>query len=220
MNLTVFLSHLFPFKGIKPVTLKSITDNYIFEIKNFSKNDIIFSPNSFKKEIGFIISGECEVEKERISSEPLRLNLLTKYTSFGITSVFSDEPEFPTVIKAKKKASVLFISAEEFIAITKKYPTIAMNIISFLIDRINFLNKKIQTFTGKTVDEKVASYLLNMSKKYDEIPLSGTKISNAVNVGRASVYRTLECFSEKGLIKINDKKIIILAPKELERISK
>ena len=106
--------------------------------------------------------------------------------------------------------------------LAKRYPTVSLNIINFLVGRISFLNDKIATFSGSTVEEKLASYILYRRKVMgeNEFPFNKAKASAVINSGRASVYRALEKLTANELIKIDEQKIIILDPKGLEGISK
>ena len=220
MDINSIICELFPFKGIKEQSLQSIIDDIHPEICEFSRGDIIFSPSSYQEKIGFVIDGECEVGRPRADDDSVLLNLLTRYSSFGILAILAPAAEFPTLIRARKKSKILFIPGKDMISVIKRYPTVAMNVISFLAERISFLNRRIATFSGKTVEEKLASYLLSHKSESAEIPLSGTKIASAINVGRASLYRTLDSFESSGIIILEDKKIIIKCPEGLERILK
>jgi CRP-like cAMP-binding protein len=107
------------------------------------------------------------------------------------------------------------------ISLVKTYPSVAMNVISFLAKRVEFLNDKITTFSGKNTAQKIASHLLTQYSKYGAIiPFCGTKISSAVSIGRASLYRVLTSLENEGIVKLDQKQIIIISPDGLERISK
>lgn len=214
-----FAFEIFPFRNIKDKTLKDIFAEYDFKIVEFSKNETVFSKNNYRKTVGFIIEGKCEVKRERNSGEPIPLNSLTRYSSFGILSVFSEGAEFPTVIKAVTPCKIMFISGEDMISMVKKYRTVAINIITFLSDRIAFLNKKIETFSEKSTCAKLATYLLTKYKTSgNEIVISRTKLSAELGVGRASLYRDIDFLVNKNLIKTDKKRIIIICPEGLERI--
>lgn len=216
-----FISHLFPFRGIKEKNIELIFSGINYSLQDFSKGEIIFSPSCYQKKIGFIISGEAEVALPRDEHGSVPLNTLSKYASFGIMAIFSKSAEYPTEIRATKSSTVLFIDGADMLKIIKKYPTISMNVIMFLTDRISFLNGKIATFSGKSTAKKLATYLLkNFKAGADVIITSRTKISAEINVGRASLYRDLDALEKSGLIKTEAKKIIIIDPDGLERISK
>lgn len=214
-----FASRLFPFKNIKTKNLEAIFSEISYTVSKFSKGEIIFSPSNFQKKVGFIIEGECEIQKLKDEDSCVPLNTLSRYASFGILSVLSPNSEYPTRIISTKQTSVLFICAEDMIAVIKKYPTIAMNVISFLTTRISFLNQKIDTFSEKSTLKKLSSYLLNkFHESGEKITVSRTKLSAEIGVGRASLYRDLETLESKNVIKTNQKEIIIICPKGLERI--
>ena len=214
-----FLSRLFLFKGLNESTCEKILLDYDFSVDEFLKGEVIFSPDKFQKKIGFIISGECRVERFREEGSSVFLNTLHRFDSFGIIAALSREGEYPTRIVASKSACVLFINGDDLISIIKSYPEVSMNVIEFLTSRISFLNKKIATFSGKSTVQKLSSYLL---AKYQgegkAVRISRTTLAAELGIGRASVYRDLELLQERGLIEIQQKEIIIKCPDGLERI--
>ena len=214
-----FLSSVFLFDGVNPDTVNKIVNSFNFSVRDFSKGDVIFSPDSFQKEIGFVVRGECRVEKAREDECAVFLNTLKPPASFGIMAALSSSSEYPTRIIASKNASVMFIGGDDLIAIIKGYPEVSMNVIKFLTSRITFLNTKVATFSEKSTVQKLAYYLLS---KYREcgsaIKVSRTTLAAELGVGRASVYRDLDHLFQKQLIEINQKEIIIKCPEGLERI--
>ena len=216
-----FLTSLFPFKNLKEKTLDAIFSEIDYKTVSFTKGDTVFSKSSYRKTVAFIVDGICEVERIRSDGDSIPLNSLSKYSSFGILSLFCNGAEYPTEIKAATKATVLFINGQDLIKVIKNYPTVSMNVINFLADRISFLNKKLATFSEKNTVEKLASYLLSKKSACDnQINIAKTKISQELGIGRASLYRGLSYLENNGLIKTETKKIIIICPDGLERILK
>ena len=168
-----------------------------------------------------MISGECEVCRIKHDGGRVKLNTLSRGQSFGISTIFSEE-DFPTVIYAKRRAEVVFITRDELLALIDAIPAIALNIIKFQNDRIAFLNKKIETFSAGSVEEKLACYIFSEYKKCGEheLPLNRMKTAEKLGVGRASLYRALDSLVESGIIKLETKKIYIIDPIGLERMTK
>lgn len=220
-NAEDFLSETFLFSGMRHQSIESITRAIDPTPRRFSRGEIIYSPKSYEKKIGFVLSGECEVCRER-AGEFLPLNTIFPRSSFGITAIFADTDEFPTIVRAKKDSEIIFISDAELNVLMKKYPKISQNIIKFLSNRIVFLNQKVDTFSGSTVEKKLAKFLLSEYKRTqcDSFPISCTKTAEKLAIGRASLYRALSSLEEDGFIKFENKIIIIESPCGLERISK
>ena len=99
---------------------------------------------------------------------------------------------------------------------------VAMNVIRFLAGKIDFLNQKIATFSSDTVEDKLANFLLNEHKKHgsNEFLLNCKRTAEAISAGRASLYRAIASLTDAGIIKLENKKIIILDPQGLERKTK
>ncbi len=219
--MTEFFQKTFLFKGVDASVTERLISKCKYELTAYSKGDEIYSPSSFDRKIGFVLEGKCAVCRKRSESDDVILNVLEKYSSFGVLAAFSTE-EFPTVIRATKDCRVIFISKQEVLDMISDSPEVAINIIDFLAGRISFLNKRISTFTCTTVENKLASFILSEHARLAslEIPFNCKRVANAINVGRASIYRALESLSGEGAIIYDTKKISIKRLDVLERMSK
>ncbi len=217
-----FFKKIFLFVGVEETSLEAIIKKTNFYVVPFKKGDTIYSPTDFQKKIGFVMSGECQVNKSKELGDSIPLNKLAQYDSFGIISVLSNKKEFPTEIVAKSDCKILFIDSDSFVNMIKSDARISRNVIDFLISRILFLNDKISTFSAYNIEQKLATYLLQLSKSIGSSTLlfSKTNCAKSLGVGRASLYRALSSLSDCEIIKLENKKIIINDLKRLERKTK
>lgn len=209
MEIYDILSKTFLFSGLKKDEISNLLINKKMEISHFTRGDIIYCCDDKEKKIGFILSGSCEVRKKKSSSGEALLNTLSASDSFGILSVFSNE-KFPTQIFASKNCDILFFTKQEIDEYVNSSSQIATNLVNFLVNRINFLNEKIAILSSTRVEERLTQYLLLESKRYnsDTFYFNITKTSDAINAGRASVYRAVEALQSEGQIMLIDKKTI------------
>lgn len=220
-NVKVFLSDVFLFRGVEENAIDNVLKTITPQIKRYLSKEVIFSPHDYKPVLAFVISGECSVERIRNDGTSIPLNTLRAHDSFGIMSLFASGEEYPTSVVAKKNSELIFFTKQDVDFLISASPRIAINVINFLADRVAFLNSKIATFSSDTVEGKIANFLIIQEKKLgSEFSLNFKKTAEAINSGRASLYRALASLEEKNLIKIENKKIIILDLKGLERISK
>ncbi len=220
-KLVLFLSELFLFKNTSSDDLNKIAAQYEFQIFEFESDENIYTPDDFSKKVGFVYSGECIVEKQKSDGNSVPLNLLRKNDSFGIMTVFSSSDKFPTTVKAKKTSRIVFIEAEVIISLIKEYSNIALSVIEFMSNRIEFLNNKIATFSADSVEEKLVLYILREYEiqNSEKIKLNLSKTAEILNAGRASIYRAINSLEELNLIKFENKKIYIIDQIGLERIT-
>lgn len=221
-NYCDFFGRVFLFNGVHEDRIAEILSMLDISVCEFKKGDIIYSQDHFNSDIGFVIDGECVVCRKRNNGTPLPLNVLHRYDSFGVTAVFSDKDTFPTDIYAKKATKVVFISKKTLLNAIKAYADIAMNVIVFLTNRIEFLNKKIATLSSCGCDEKLSRLLLSEDKKHNGEPflLNCKAAAEGLGIGRASLYRGIKSLSDSGYIEYVDKKIYIKDPDGLKGISK
>ena len=216
-----FLTKLFPFCGLKEKQLDAIFDGVGITFESFARDRIIYAPDHYRRRVGFVVNGECTVERERSEGDRIVLNTLTKYGSFGIMTVLSGNDEYPTLIRTVRATEIMFIDGDDMLSIIKKYPTVAMNVIRFLAGRVSFLNEKLNTFSEKSTLTKLANHLLKQYKATGEhVRVAKSKLATEIGVGRASLYRDLDRLTEEGFITVLSKEIIINDPKGLERIIK
>lgn len=220
MDFKDFLSHTFLFSELEPSLLDNIISDTSPEVYDYSRGSVIYSPSEYEKRVGFVLDGVCEVRHTRSDDTVVCINTLSKYDSFGILAVFSSK-EFPSEVYARKNSSILFFTEDAINRLIERYPQISKNIISFCADRIDFLNRKIITFSGQRVEERLASYLISKQAQHGLFfDFNRKKAAEAINAGRASVYRALDEMTRCGIISIDSKKIYINDLKGLERMSK
>ena len=216
-----FLKNVFLFHEVDDKVLTAVLKTVVPETKKYTSREVVFSPNDYEQRLAFVISGECVVERVKSDGTSIPLNTLKAYDSFGIMSLFTNGEQYPTSVIAKKGAELVFFTKEDIDKLIQNSPQIANNIIKFLADRVSFLNSKIATFSSDTVEEKLINFLVIQYKKSGSVfSINCKRTAEAINAGRASLYRALSSLEDKKLIKIENKKITILDPKGLERISK
>ena len=222
MDLRSLLIDSFLFRGLTPEEFESAINSVVCDVRSYDKGDIVCSPDSFLRMIGFVVSGECEVLRHGGGENSARINVIGCGGMFGVLGALSDDAEFPTTIKAKKATTILYLSRECLDGLIDKYPRIARNVIDFLASRIRFLNERIDTFSAVSVEQKLASYLLSRYRKTGmlEFEFNKLRVSKEIGVGRASLYRALTGFQELGLLAFDNKTLQIINIDEIERVSK
>ncbi len=220
MNILSVLQNSFLFRDVDGEQLSELIRDNCPTLVKYKRGDIIYSSASSKRQVGFVISGQCEIRRERIDTGPVLLNSIGVSESFGILSVFSDE-EFPTRVVAARGCEIAFFSDGQIRAFIAQSEQINLNLINFLAGRIVFLNKKIATFSGSRITDRLAAFLLCEMAKQGRLsfPFSYVKCGEEINAGRASVYRAVASLEAEGLIKVTEKRIQIIDRTGLERIT-
>ena len=216
------MKNWFIFAGMPTDEIYGLTKEASFVRRAYTRGETIFSPEIYRCEMGFILTGECEVRQTTHDDGKIILNTLHSGDSFGILTIFGDGEPFPTQIYARKNSEIIFIDKPTLLMLIDKSPTVSRNIIEFLANRVNFLNKRINTVSKSNVDSKLASFLIGEAKKLGttELSINMKRCSESIGAGRTSVYRSIENLKNDGYIKAENKIITITDLQKLEEFLK
>ena len=220
--LTNFLAQTFLFKGITAEECKEYLYLLNPKICEYQREQIVYAPDNFGNDVGFIISGKCVVKKLHNDGSFVELNVLTRGGAFGIISALSNVSDYPTHVIAKSTCKILFLTKNDLLTLIRSSPDVALNTVCFLADRILFLNNKVTTFTSGSCEKKLATELLSKAKALGQsiLPFNKKRTAEAICCGRASLYRSLEALKCEGIIDYDNKNIFINDLEGLERITK
>ena len=184
---------------------------------SFPRGDILARTGEQVSSLTFITEGSATVFRD--AEHKVLLNRLSVGDCFGAANLFAKEAKYPTEIVASSNVTCLSVTEDALRAFLLHFPTSALDYISFLSDRIRFLNRRVQDFSYGTAEEKVASLLLSFADKDGKAMIPNLRAAaESMNIGRASLYRVLSALSDRALIEKDGKQIQILDQNELKGI--
>ncbi len=187
--------------------LKSVENNEKAEIiSNFSlpvffkKGETVYDNNRFKSAIGYIIKGTATAVSD--NKNHAHLKNFTRGMSFGAAALFGGNDCYISKITAKTDLEVLFVTEEELKILFQKYPQTAINYITFLSEKVRFLNQKLNVVSTSGTENTVFKYLTSLADKNGEIRnfKNISLVSKTLGISRASLYRALNELLENGFI--------------------
>lgn len=214
----------FLFRETEESFIKDVLSDELCEGAEYGKGDVIYSERDFRRSLGLILKGQVQVTKKIEGKREYIMNIISAPGLFGAAAVFNEESSYVTRITAVQDTRIVFFPQKLLERIIEENGTAARNYIVFLSDRIQFLNRKIQSLVTSSAGQAVARYLINNMRCYGEEYVaddikSFSSLAKMLNIGRASLYRSLDMFESKGLIKKEGKKIVIIDPCGLLDIS-
>lgn len=191
------------FRGTAEGSLQRILNVSGYELEEYAKDSVVYSPTDFKRSLGIVLDGRLRVTKENADGREIVMSTLEKGSMFGAAALFNSEHEFQTKITAVEDSRIVFFSQRIIMRLIEREPKIAENYIKYLSERILFLNKKIYFLTSGTAEQRLSSFLLNNLSQYDfgMLPMPMTEIASSLNISRASLYRALDTITESGAVE-------------------
>lgn len=201
--------NLFLLEGLSPDDKKAIISLFDKPII-FKKGELIYSGDSFLRAIAVIVKGKAVAVTN--NERKLIMKELPAGSCFGAAAVFGRNSSYVSRVTADADTEICFIKESVLTEIFKKYPQTAVNYITFLSDRIRFLNNKLSVISGSDAEDTVLKYLASLSDSdgYAAIPVSMTKLAKMLGLARASLYRSLDALEQSGNIIRENNKIKVI----------
>ena len=194
------IENLFLFEGLSESQKEQVI-SLLNEPVSFEKGEIIYSADTYKGAIGIIIEGAASAIAD--NNQGLFKKSFSKGNVFGAAAIFGSNGAYVSKIIAESKTKVLFIDEATLTEIFKIFPGTALNYISFLSEKIRFLNQKLNMISCTNAEDTVYNDLIqNMnSENTVNLPVSMTLLARMLGVGRATLYRSFDALENKGKIK-------------------
>lgn len=190
------------------------------------KGKVLFNEGSFSKGVYILRKGKVKIYKTNKSGKQSIVYIFRKGEIFGYRPLLCDEPH-PTSGAALEDCSIYFINKKSFLNTLDRSPVLTRSLLVNLSHEFSVLINQLSIFAQQQVKERVALVLRILNEKYkkDEkefpvtINLSRDDIANYVGTSIEPLVRTLRLFKDEKIIRTEGRKIIILKPKELEKIA-
>ncbi|MBR4282327.1 MAG: Crp/Fnr family transcriptional regulator [Clostridia bacterium] len=215
-RLISILKNSFLFNGVDEESVEAFVLSKGISQKTFSNGEVVENANS--PCLSFVMEGCVRVFGQNQGKRVL-LNTLFEGDAFGVARLFCREDTSVSEIVSKGTARVCFIPFENVERLVSTDGKVAANYISFLSEKIRFLNSKIGQYTAKSGEIRLVKYLLSL--KEDEngvvaLSLPMSRLASHLGVSRATLYRSMDELENQGHIERKEKnKIKIINLKQL-----
>lgn len=208
------------FRDMKSSCIRLNMEQATYQVKSYKKGEIIALEGDQCDAVGLVLTGGLELRKEFPAGHYMTLTYLGAADVFGEVIVFSPMSKYLATIVATANTEVLFFSRSAVLKLMENCESMLKNFMGILSGKILMLNKKTSILSFKTIEEKVASYLLEEYKTRKSptfnIPLSRKELAGYLNIPRPSLSRTMGKMKDNGYIDYYQNTIQILDLEGLE----
>ena len=164
--------------------------------------------------LGILLHGQLEIHSAD-NEKNVILRTLNAPAVFGAASLFC-EGELPfSQIKTKSACSLLFVPLQAVQTLLARDTDFRNAYLTFLSERVRFLNRKIQCFTAGSAERKLALWLISEDQKTIVLPSAISSLADMLDLGRASLYRALDKLEGEGLISRSGRTITVISQEKI-----
>jgi len=207
------------FAGLSADELEKI--RRVMTDRRVSKDEIIWLDGDPCRTLYFVASGLIKVFITSAEGKEQIIKVIRPGESFGDNAIFDINGN--TVSAQAMVPSVLYgIEKSELEALLSEYPRAALNIIKVLVSQIYDYLSLVQDLSFKRVTERLARILLENCEEitdYDPPRLTHREIAAMAGTEREVIARSLKSLEEKGVIRRDNRRIIITNSQVLQEMA-
>jgi CRP-like cAMP-binding protein len=208
------------FRGITEKEIEYLLKKIHFQIKSFSKDEVVVVAGEPVLSLHIIMSGSVRGEMIDYSGKTIKIEDVEAPKPLATAFLFGQENKFPVTVTANNEAKIIVIPVSEFLKLLQLNTQILKNYLNSISSRAQFLSQKLHFLSFKTIKGKVAHFLLQQaSDKFHSVELKNTQqqLADLFGVTRPSLARVFGEMQKEGLIKITNKTVSLLDKKELNK---
>jgi CRP/FNR family transcriptional regulator len=195
------------------------------QLMQFKKDEVIVKQGDSFRGVFCIQNGSVKVLKESANNKKMILWFAKPGGIIGMDSFVSDD-DYSFSAFACAEVNACFIPKSDFIRLIAKEPSIARKLMEDMCSKINSIEERITSMSGKKIKEQFAEMLISIAMKNKNFSTGGTPIeysikdiANIIGTTNNYLYKILSDFNSRKVISIRNKKLVINDFDKLSRIA-
>ncbi len=212
MNLSL-LTKIPLFRSVTEAEIESIFAELKITETAFKKGDILAMQDDPINRLIILMTGSVKAEMTDAAGRIVKVEDIEAPSPLAILFLFGSENRFPVQAIAREDTTAVIIPRQSVLRMLLMNETILKNYLDISADFATRLSRKLNFMSFNTIRQKLAVYLLALSKKYgsDTITLDRPKsaLAEYFGVARPSLEREFTRMQHEGLIATEKAKITI-----------
>ena len=180
----------------------------------FKKNMTIMSNLGNSSDIGVIKKGNALLIRIDYNGNRSIVSYIEKGDIFG--GLFNTSSIDELIVVSNSACEIVFLEYDNIFKYTghKWCQKFIVNLFMLISQKINYINKRVELLTKKTIREKLLEYFHLLEKEQKSthiiIPFSRIELAEYLAVDRSAMLRELKKLKEEGIININRNHVKII----------
>ncbi|MBN2652015.1 MAG: Crp/Fnr family transcriptional regulator [Spirochaetales bacterium] len=192
----------------------SLTQNSGFVVREYPKGKILIFRGDLYDRLLIVVRGSLSAEIHSENGKVLKIETLSAVSLVATGILYASQPYLPVNLIAAEDSVVLSIRKDILTELLCKHRPFLLRFMGDTGDKIVLLSEKLRLLQFKTISQKIASYLFNLSGREKsltfDLPYSMEQLSELFGIARPSLSRVFSQMAEDGYFEKDGKRIKIL----------
>lgn len=221
MDIRKHLSQVDLFAGLSMQQLDEVAR--IVSDREFKKGQLIFSEGDEGSGFYIVISGRVKVYKVSADGKEQIMHIFGPGHPFAEVPVFEGS-RYPANAEAMAGSRLFFFPKKDFVKLIHENPSLAMNMLASLSQRLKQFSHLIESLSLKEVPSRLAAYLLYLSDKKGsldefELDIAKSQLASLLGTIPETLSRIFTKMANSELVRVNGPQVTILDRVGLEDLA-
>jgi len=191
--------------------------------RSYRKGQMVFAEGDPGNGFYVVQSGRIKVFKISPEGKEQILHMFGPGDSFGEVAVFTGKG-FPAFAAAEAPSSLFFFPRDAFVALVRRDPSLALNMLAILSQRLQKFTGLIEDLSLREVPARLAAHLLYLSEKDPgagkiRLDISKGQLASLLGTIPETLSRIMNRMGRQGLIRTERNHLTILDRQGLQDIA-
>lgn len=205
------------FSNISAESYQKMLTCFKSDVKTYKTGEIICFYNSKNKKVGIVEKGKAVVTNTFITGSQTILEYLTEGSIFGEIFYFNTNTEGISVT-AVDNCKIRFIDYDHITHSChnncQHHMQLIENLLSLTSQKASELSEHLDILSQRTIRDKLMAYFIiqcskNKSHSFN-LPFTFSLLADYISADRSAMMREIKKMKDDGIIKTDNKKIIII----------
>jgi len=214
------------FEGFDDFQLTAMLECFSPKLYSFKKGDFIVMAGEPYYGLGIMVEGSAVVSKDNAAGNRVMMGVLSAGELFGEVIAFSGKEQWPANVQAQTDCNVIYIENNSIINQCGQacdfHCQLIKNLLKIVSNRAIMLNRRVEYLSMKSINSKVAYFLLEHMEKSGSntfrLPMNRNEMADFLNISRPSMSREMGVMRDNGIIEFQKEAIRILKPDKLREM--
>ena len=192
-------------------------------VKKYRPGEIIFFEDDSDKNLYLLVEGRVKLTMLSSEGREKVMTILQAGDIFGEISLFDNNPH-PVTAEVTERARLMILDWEKLEKMIMKQPRMALKIIDALSKKTRLLASQVRELVFHDATGRLINLLQRFARDFGRPAEEGTvvdlilthqEIADLLGASRVTVTKTLNSLIDEGLIKMKDRKIVLLDEERL-----
>jgi CRP/FNR family cyclic AMP-dependent transcriptional regulator len=204
------------FSGLSDADIEAI--GHATTMTHCHPGQVILSPDDPPDRIHILKRGQVRVYRVTPDGKQLTLDIYDKGTILGDMRLLGQDRTPEAYAETVDAAVICTITPDELRRLVERYPSIGVNIISFLSRRLQEAERELEAMAYQRVGQRLARKLIDLASRFGVETVRGTlikarltqqELAEMIGTTRETLAHTLADFRRRGLLDTAHHEVLI-----------